>query len=167
MIKFTLLCAVLTASAALAPQLVLEADPESVVTVRIQGNWKLEAATSERLDPKRSAAAPKELTFTDNPAVLAGLQAYSDRFQHKQVLGSGIVNVDGTTHTCILVAEHGGTSLVWFTGNKAGTDPVAEATTKNVTIAIGREPAQDLLFLGGDLHGAAAVAYAHPAPSTR
>ncbi len=167
MLKLAFVCAVLAASATLAPQLVLKPDHESLVAMRIQGTWKQDAATSDRLDAKRAATSPKDLTFTENPGVLAGLQAYSDRFRNNLIISSGIVNVDGTTHTYVLVAEHAGTTLVWFTGNEAGTDPLAQVTTKSVTIALGREAVNDVLFLGGDLKGAAAVAYTHPAPKAR
>ena len=168
MLKFAALCAVLAVGASLAPQLVVKADTESHVPTRIQGTWKLETATSERLDPGKSASAtPKDLTFTENPGVLAGLQAYSDRFKNNLIIGSGIVNVDGTTHTYILISEHGGTTLEWFTGNAAGTDPLAQVTIKRVSIALAREPANDVLFLGGDLKGAAALAYTHPSVSKR
>jgi hypothetical protein len=167
MLKLAFLCAVLAASASLAPQLVLRPDVESLVAMRIQGSWHQDAATSDRLDPKRAATSPKDLTFTENPGVLAGLQAYSDRFKNNLIFSSGIVNVDGTTHPYLLYAEHGGTTLVWFTGNAAGTDPVAQVTTKSVTIAVAHEAVNDVLFLGGDLKGAAAVAYTHPAPKAR
>jgi len=167
MLKFATLCAVLAVSAGLAPQLAVKPDAESHVPVRILGAWKLEAAISGRLDSTRTAPTPKDLTFTDNPGVLAGLQAYSDRFKNNLIIGSGIVNVDGTTHTYILIAEHGGTTLEWFTGNAAGTDPLAQVTIHRVSIAIAREAANDVLFLGGDLKGSAALAYTHPATTKR
>jgi len=167
MLKFAILCAVLAVSAGLAPQLAVKADNDSHVPTRIQGTWKLEAALSGRLDSSRTAATPKDLTFTDNPGVLAGLQAYSERFKNNLIIGSGIVNVDGTTHTYILIAEHGGTTLEWFTGNAAGTDPLAQVTIQRVTIAIAKEAANDVLFLGGDLKGSAALAYTHPAATKR
>lgn len=165
--KTHLLCAagafLATATVALALQLVVKSDPDAIVASRVQGSWKLEVATSDRLDPKRPAGAAKEITFTDNPGVLAGLQAHSDRFKNREIFGSGIVNVDGKTHPYILVGEHGGTSVVWFTGNEAGTDPVAKATTNTLAIAVGRDRSADLLFLGGDTRGTPAVAYSHPA----
>jgi hypothetical protein len=167
MLKFAILCSVLAVSAGLAPQLAVKPDVESHVPARIQGTWKIEAALSSRLDSTRAAATPKDLTFSDNPGVLAGLQAYSDRFKNNLIIGSGIVNVDGTTHTYILIAEHGGTTLEWFTGNAAGTDPLAQVSTYRIAIAIAHEAANDVLFLGGDLKGSAALAYTHPAATKR
>jgi len=167
MLKLATLCAVLAVSAGLAPQIAVKSDAESHVPVRIQGNWKIEAAISGKLDASRSAPTPKDLTFTDNPGVLAGLQAHSDRFKNNLIIGSGIVNVDGTAHTYLLLSEHGGTTLEWFTGSADGTNPVAQVTIHRVSIAIAREAANDVLFLGGDLKGTAALAYTHPSAAKR
>lgn len=132
---------------ALAFELVLRPDPENVVSTRLVGAWKLDATLTKRLDPDNTGKAPATMTFTDNPGVLAGLQAASGRFQNRQIFGSGIVNIDGTTHTYILSNKSGNMYVTWFTAIEENA--TANAMEKSVQIAVARDQAKDILVLGG------------------
>lgn len=131
-------------------ELKVQADAENVVAARIVGTWKLDAALTRQLDPDRKAGEIASLTFFDNPGVLPGMQAASDRFKNRQIFGAGILNVDGATqtHTYVLVNHHGNMELVWFTTKE--NDAIGIVTTKTVHIAVARDKAKDLLFLGGE-----------------
>lgn len=142
---------------ALAFELVMKADPENVVATRITGTWKLEPTLTKRFDPDNSAKAPSTMTFTDNPGVLAGLQADSARFKNRTIFASGIVNVDGTTHTYILSNRSGNMYVTWYTAveENATSNPVE----KTVNIAVARDQARDILVLGGPGVRDASAAY--------
>lgn len=132
---------------AFALDMVLKSDPENVVATRIAGTWKVESTLSKRLDPDNASKAPATLTFTNNPGVLAGLQADSARFNNRTIFASGIVNVDGTTHTYILSNRSGNMYLTWYTAieENATSSPVE----KTVNIAVARDQTKDVLVLGG------------------
>ncbi len=137
----------LLTTVAFALDLVMKADPENVVATRLTGAWKLETTLSKRFDPDNSAKAPSTMTFTDNPGVLAGLQADSARFKNRTIFASGIVNIDGTTHTYILSNRSGNMYVTWYTAveENATSNPVE----KTVNIAVARDQARDVLVLGG------------------
>ncbi len=138
--------AVLT-TVAFALDMVLKADPANVVAARIAGTWKLETTLTKRFDPDNATKAASTMTFTDNPAVLAGLQADSARFNNRQIFASGIVNIDGTTHTYILSNRSGNMYLTWYTAVEENA--TANPVEKTVQIAVARDQAKDILVLGG------------------
>lgn len=132
---------------ALAYELVIKPDPENVVSTRVTGAWKLEPTLTKRFDPDNTGKPAAKMTFTNNPGVLAGLQADSARFNNRQIFGSGIVDIDGTTHTYVLSNRSGNMYVTWYTAveENATSNPVE----KTVHIAVARDQARDILVLGG------------------
>lgn len=132
-------------------------NPENVVSAHILGTWKLDSVVTRKLDPQSALPATSTISFYDNPGVLPGLTAAAPRFANRLIFAAGIVNVDGVTHPYVLTNNEGNMYVVWFTAK--GENTVAEVTTWRIHIALGKDKAKDMLFLGGETMRGADGAY--------
>jgi hypothetical protein len=153
--------AVLT-GAAVAFQFTGSAAPAKLIMVdRLPGTWVLDADITARLDPQRGFVPPRGFDFVKDDAILPKLQAAYPRFKNETIYLSGTATMGADKHWFILMSSSGNTELVLFTPTREG--PLGEPHYLNVNMAYSRDPARDLLFVGGDVPRDSAAAYARVA----
>jgi hypothetical protein len=150
------------AGVAVAIQFSGSAPPTKLIMVdRLPGTWVLDADITARLDPQRGFTPPRGFEFVKDDTILPKLQAAYPRFKNESIYLSGTANMGPDKHWFILLSSFGNTELVLFTPTREG--PVGEPHYLNVNMAYSRDPAKDLLFVGGDVPRDSAAAYAHVA----
>ena len=63
----------------------------------------------------------------------------------------------GTVHPFLLIAVHGNPHVLYF--RERDGDPMGDGESFNLVLAPAREPASDLLFIGGDFNNQPFAAY--------
>jgi hypothetical protein len=145
-------------SAALNAEIKVEPDKENVVAGRLEGDWQLDAALSNRLSKNAKApaggAAISAISFTNDPAVAAKLPAkFEKSLAKKRVYMAGMMTLKGKKprqHPFILVEHRGNPHVVWF--RERDGDPLGDAESFNVMLAAAEDQQDDLLFIGGDFN---------------
>ncbi|MBM4073184.1 MAG: hypothetical protein FJ271_30315 [Planctomycetes bacterium] len=145
----------LTFSSDLRAEIKVEPDKENVVASRLVGDWLLDAALTGRL--ARNAKVPAEaalVSFKSDPAVAAKLPAKYEKFlANRRVYLAGLMTLKGQKsrqHPFILIEHRGNPHIVWF--RERDGDPLGDAESFNVMLAVARERQDDLLFIGGDFN---------------
>lgn len=156
---------VLTFSPALRGELKVEPDKENVVASRLEGDWQLDAPLTKSLSSNAKAAETRTgFSFKSNPSVAARLPAKYERFlANKRIYLAGIMTMSikgekPLEHPFILTENRGNPYIVWF--RERGGDPLGDAESFNVMLAVARERQNDLLFIGGDFNNQPFSAYA-------
>lgn len=147
----------LLAGATWAFQFASSTTKENVIAARLEGQWTLNPEVTSRLDPSR-ALPPKTVEFVKNDRIVAQLRAESPRFQNEVIYMGGTVSIDGSMEQRFVVTcEYGNAHVVILP--PVMTEPATNIMTVNVNMACSREPAKDMLFLGGDFARESAAAY--------
>lgn len=129
---------------------------ENLVALRLPGKWTLDQEISNRLDSARVTPAPKTVEFTSDEKTLAKVKEGSTRWNDEVVYLSGTAKIEGEEDRLFLLVCHDGNPLVVFLN---ASEPVAEVRSMNVGVALAREPAKDVLLLGGYVLRESAAAY--------
>jgi hypothetical protein len=132
------------------PQLEVQAEKENVVASKLEGAWQANADLWPRLAGK---GAPDKaiISFKSDPKVAAKIPLrYLPFFEGKPVYMSGIMRRDTNEHLFILSTLNGNPHVIYF--RPRGGDPLGDAESFNLFIAVAAETANDLLFLGGDFN---------------
>ncbi|MHC4474748.1 MAG: HEAT repeat domain-containing protein [Planctomycetota bacterium] len=143
-------------------QVVVVNDEENVVASRLEGVWQPHARLTRRLlgheyrpgrDPSRGT-----LSFVNDPSVGESIPAkYDDFLRNRTIYMAGIMKRRGQDHPFILIELHGNPHIVYFTERDG--DPMGDAESFNVMLAPGKDPADDLFFVGGDFNNQPFSAY--------
>lgn len=140
-------------TAVLYGELKVAPDKENVVASRLVGDWDRDATLTKRLTGNEKSASP-EVRFTSDPNVASKLPMKFEKFfANKRIFLSGVLTFGGDKphdHPFVLIENSGNPHVVWF--RERGGDPLGDAESFNVMLAPGKEPQNDLLFIGGDFN---------------
>lgn len=149
-VAMLLVAAAITASAELEVKL----EKDNVVSSRLEGRWQVNAALSTRLGRNRGGA----LKFTSDSRVVEALpEKYNTFLANKTIYMAGTMRRKGTAHTFLLIEVKGNPHIVYF--RERDGDPRGDAESFNVMLAVAKDRANDLLFVGGDFNNQPFTAY--------
>ncbi len=151
LVALGLLTAALTAGGTLE----VKADKENVVASRLCGKWVTEPKLSQRLT---AVAVDREtpsgnIEFTSDAAVAGKVpEKYMKFLKDKLVYLLVTVKLERKHYPFILIEHCGNPHVVWF--RERDGEPMGDAESFNVMLAVAKNPADDLLFVGGDFNNA-------------
>lgn len=136
-------------------ELKVERNKENVVASRLEGEWQVNATLTERL---RGGISMGRLAFRADPSVVEEIPArMAGALGELTIFMAGYMERYGgrsqETYPFILTAMNGNPHVVWF------RDDFGDAESFNVMLAVGDEPGDDLLFVGGDFNNQSFLAY--------
>jgi hypothetical protein len=140
----------------------VKADKENVVSSRLEGKWRPQAALTKRLTGKSKSpqgeAPSGSLSFKSVPSVAQKIPTKYKKFlQNKQIYMAGMMSRRGKANPFILIEHRGNPHIVYF--RERGGDPMGDAESFNVILAVAKDKANDLLFIGGDFNNQPFSAY--------
>lgn len=137
-----------------AAELQVRSDKENVVASRLTGEWEPDAELTKRL----GGSTPSGVVFKSDLAVAAKIPAKYEKFlKDKQIFLAGTMTLRGQDQPFVLIEMKGNPYVVWF--REQGGDPFGDAESFNVMLAVAKETANDLLFIGGDFNNQPFAAY--------
>ena len=146
--------AALVGATAAGAQLAVQPDKENVVASRLDGPWEPDAELTLRLGGR----AVGKLSFTNNAVVATKIPAkYETFFKGRQVYMAGTMSGRGKEYPFVLIEHKGNPHIVFF--RERDGDPLGDAESFNVMLAVGKDKQDDLLFVGGDFNNQPFSAY--------
>jgi len=164
-ILIVLALGVLACAAAVWAGFVVQPDKENVVASRLAGRWGLEGDLTKRLTgqmPSRTALG-MGFEFVPDAAVAAKVPAkYAKFLKDKPIYLAGHMwryrmSVREKKFPFILISHRGNPHVVYF--RERGGDPMGDAESFNVMLAVAKDKGKDLLFVGGDFNNQPFSAY--------
>jgi hypothetical protein len=147
-------------------QVRVAANKENVVASRLEGRWEPDSALTLRLGGRGGLgdgpAVPgsRVVAFQADSTVAARITGEMQKaLQEKPIYQSGTLEMGGRRYPYILTELHGNPHVVFFRARREGGDPFEDAESFNVMLAPSREPANDLLLIGGDFNNQPFTAY--------
>lgn len=142
----------------------VEPDKENVVASKLEGDWRLEPALTKHLAKSTEGSEGGEaISFKSDSSVAAKIPPakYEKFLANKRVYMAGIVTFKKggkpRENVFILIEHKGNPHVVWF--RERGGDPLGNAESFNVMLAVAVESENDLLFIGGDFNNQPFSAY--------
>ncbi|HUT34484.1 MAG TPA: hypothetical protein VNE39_13440 [Planctomycetota bacterium] len=143
----------LVAAVVHAGALEVKPDKENVVASRLCGKWVVEPKLSQRLTAgvvDRESPSGK-IEFASDPAVAGKLpEKYLEFLKDKRIYMAGTMKSREKDCPFILIEHCGNPHVVWF--RERDGDPMGDAESFNVILAVAKNPIDDLLFIGGDFN---------------
>lgn len=142
-------------------------DKENVVASRLAGTWTVEPALTKRLGGRLGGEAGVQVTveFVSEPAVAARVpEKIATALAKFTVFMAGTMKTGGRAYPFLLIAHKGNPHLVYF--RERNGDPMGDTESFNVMLAVARQKANDLLFVGGDMNNQPFAAYQRAAKAT-
>jgi len=138
----------------------VKSDKENIVASRLEGKWRLHGKLSERLTGRKSALGmpARGFVFKNNPEVAKAIPEKYDKFlKGKQIFMAGTLRFLGMgtkeearENPFILIQHRGNPHIVYF--RERDGDPMGDAESFNVMLAVAKDSVKDLLFIGGDFN---------------
>ncbi|MDP6380276.1 MAG: hypothetical protein QF662_02925 [Phycisphaerae bacterium] len=133
-------------------------DKENVVASRLEGTWRLHAKLTERLTGRkvRPGGKARGFIFESDSAVAETIPEKYDKFlKGKQVFMAGTMRFLGRgagagARPFILIQYKGNPHIVYFMQRDGA--PMGDAESFNLMLAVAKDKAKDLLFIGGDFN---------------
>ncbi len=136
--------------------LAVEENPENVAASRMEGDWITDAALTERLRGK--AGKERRLSFRSDPAVAGRVPGkYEEFFAGRAISMAGTMTVGDDEYPFVLTEVNGNPHVLFF--RERGGDPMGDAESFILMYAKARDPANDILFTGGDFNNEPHTAY--------
>lgn len=149
-----LLSALTPVAVRLAAELQVRSDKENVVASRLVGQWEPDAELTKRL----GGNAEGTIAFKSDPTVATKVPAKYEKFlKDKAIFLAGTMTFGGKNQPFVLIEMKGNPYVAWF--REQGGDPFGDAESFNVMLAVAKETANDLLFVGGDFNNQPFAAY--------
>jgi hypothetical protein len=152
-----IICAVIilfTSASACWAEVQVRPDQNNVVSSRLEGEWEADDELTKRLGGR----AKGKVEFQSDKAVAAKIPAKFDTFfKGKQVYMAGMMKFGEKQFPFVLIEHTGNPHLVFF--QERDGDPLGDTESINVMLARGKEPKDDLLFIGGDFNNQPFGAY--------
>lgn len=134
----------------------VKADKDNVVGSRLEGRWRCEDALTKRLTARNKPRG--NIAFKSDPKVAHEIpEKYETFLAKKQIYMSGIMTSRGKSHPFVLIEHKGNPHVVYF--RERDGDPMGDAESFNVMLAVARNKQNDLLFIGGDFNNQPFSAY--------
>ena len=159
----TLILIGVSSSPSVRAEIKVTPDKENVVASRLEGDWQLDVPLTKRLDTNEGGAeGGRAVSFKSDPTVAAKIPAKYEKFiGNRQVYLAGIMTFQDPKpreHVFVLIEHKGNPHVVWF--RERDGDPLGDAESFNVMLAVAKESRRDLLFIGGDFNNQPFAAYA-------
>jgi hypothetical protein len=138
----------------LKAELQVEPDKDNVVSSRLEGRWNVNASISTQLGRNRGGA----IEFRQDNSIVANVpQKYNQFLDAKTIYMAGILTMRETEHPFLLISHKGNPHIVYF--RERNGDPLGDAESFNVMLAVAKDTQNDLLFIGGDFNNQPFTAY--------
>ena len=145
---------VLTASSIVSAELKVTSDKDNVVSTRLEGRWRVNAAINTRLGQNRGVI----LEFKADSKVVETIpQKYEKFLADKTIYMAGTMKDNNIIHPFILIELKGNPHVVYFRERDGA--PLGDAESFNVMLAAAKDQPNDLLFVGGDFNNQPFTAY--------
>jgi hypothetical protein len=146
--------------AAFCGGLKVESDKDNVVGSRLEGKWARDPVLTERLTgemPNRGNRMSFE--FKSDTTVAEKIPEKFNKFlaDKKIYLAGMMTTADGKQYPFLLIELKGNPHVVYF--RERDGDPMGDAESFNVMLAVAHEKKNDLLFIGGDFNNQPFTAY--------
>jgi hypothetical protein len=129
-------------------------DKDNVVSSRLEGSWEVHAAISTRLGRNRGTTVEFK---ADSKVVETIPEKYEKFLADKTIYLAGTMKRNKTVHAFILIEMKGNPHVVYF--RERDGDPLGDAESFNVVLAVAKDKPSDLLFIGGDFNNQPFTAY--------
>jgi len=144
----------LTTTSPVSAELKVTPDKNNVVSSRLEGRWEVNAAINTRLGGHRGGV----LEFKADRKVVDTIPEKYEKFlAGKAIYMAGTVKWNETVHPFILIELKGNPHVVYF--RERDGDPLGDAESFNVMLAVAKDKPNDLLFVGGDFNNQPFAAY--------
>ena len=138
----------------LMAELIVEPDKDNVVSSRLEGRWDVHSTISSQLGRNRGEA----LEFRPDNSIAAKIpQKFNKFLETKTIYMAGIFTKRGQEHPFLLIEHKGNPHIVYF--RERDGDPLGDAESFNVMLAVAKNTENDLLFIGGDFNNQPFTAY--------
>ncbi len=132
----------------------VEPDKDNVVGSKLEGTWEPYAALNKRLGGNDMGT----ITFKINDGVARTIPVKYDTFLNgKRIYLAGVMTMKNQQYPFLLIEHKGNPHVVYF--RQKGEDPMGDAESFNVMLAVAKDTANDLLLIGGDFNNQPFAAY--------
>ena len=132
----------------------VEPDKDNVVSSRLEGRWDVHSTISTQLGRNRGEA----IEFSSDSSIAGKIpHKYNQFLEAKTIYMAGIFTMRGTEYPFLLIEHKGNPHIVYF--RERDGDPLGDAESFNVMLAVAKETQNDLLFIGGDFNNQPFTAY--------
>jgi hypothetical protein len=122
---------------------------ENVVSSRMEGSWVADEALWGRMQPY--GKAQMTVTFRRDDSVAAKVpQKFLDKLGDTEAYSAGVATMDGKDWPYVLITHDGNPTLLAF--RERNGDPMGDAESSLMMLAPAKDPANDILFMGGDFN---------------
>ncbi len=135
---------------------------ENIVSSRIEGEWVIEENLTTVLGGKEFVEkihrTNMKRTFRIDHSIIKDLpEEYYPYLKDKKIYTCGFLTMRGKTHPFYLTEWNGNPHIFYF--YERDGDPMGNGESFNVMLAVAKENANDLLFVGGDFNNQPFIAY--------
>ena len=129
----------------------VESDKENVVSSRLEGRWQFNEAISSRLRTRLPLNRDRAMEFHADDKIVAKIpDKYGKFLKRKTIYMAGIMKSGKNDYPFILIEHNGNPHIVFF--RERDGDPLGDAESFNVMLAVAENTSNDLLFIGGDFN---------------
>jgi hypothetical protein len=129
----------------------VESDKENVVSSRLEGRWQFNEAISSRLRTRLPLNRDRAMEFHADDKIVAKIpDKYGKFLKRKTIYMAGIMKSGKNDYPFILTEHKGNPHIVIF--RERDGDPLGDAESFNVMLAVAENTSNDLLFIGGDFN---------------
>jgi hypothetical protein len=152
--SFAVFAILLTSASIASAELNVKPDKDNVVSSRLEGHWKINAAISTRLGRNRGGI----LEFKSDRKVVDTIPEKYEKFlADSTIYMAGTMKRNEIVHPFILIEVKGNPHVVYF--RERDGDTLGDAESFNVMLAVAKDKPNDLLFVGGDFNNQPFTAY--------
>ena len=147
------------------PKFSVTVDKNNVVSSRIEGDWVINKELSAVLSGKDVMEGVRgkklKISFRKDHSIIKDLPlGYYRHLKDKKIYTCGFMNMGGKTYPFYLTHITGNPHILYFRERKGV--PMGDSESFNVMLAVAKEKANDMLFVGGDFNNQPFTAYKRP-----
>ena len=133
-------------------ELRVEPEKENVVSSRLEGRWQINEAISNRLSTKLTDRyQDNTMEFHVDEKIVSKIPENFSKFMaDKTIYTAGMAKWGEKEYPFILIEHNGNPHIVCF--RERNGDPMGDAESFNVMLAVAEKTSNDLLFVGGDFN---------------
>jgi hypothetical protein len=147
------------------PKFSVTVDKNNVVSSRIEGDWVVNADLSAVLSGKGVMEGVRgkklKISFRKDHSIIKDLPLrYYRHLKDKKIYTCGFMTIGGKTYPFYLTHITGNPHILYFRKRKGV--PMGDSESFNVMLAVAKDKANDMLFIGGDFNNQPFTAYKRP-----